>query len=93
MAASAASMSTFSSTGAAICAALRNKTSRNDIRRLSNVSITDIVTHDGEVIGAVGFDIPTAARWYQSLAAVLSLGGMTKMFRRTTSPNNLAARA
>ena len=82
----------FLSTGAAICAALRNKVSRSpDIRRLSNVSITDIVTHDGEVTGAVGFDVATAQPVaIKAPAVALCLGGMTKMFRRTTSPNNLA---
>src|SRR6516164_7312573 len=35
----------FLSTGAAICAALRNKVSRNsNIRRLSNVTLTDVIT-------------------------------------------------
>ncbi|TMJ21557.1 MAG: FAD-binding protein, partial [Alphaproteobacteria bacterium] len=82
----------FLSTGAAICAALRNKVSRNsDIRRLSNVTLTDVVTRDSEVIGAVGFDVasslPVAIK---APAVILCLGGMTKMFRRTTSPNNLA---
>src|ERR1700677_2864223 len=44
----------FLSTGAAICAALRNKISRDkSIRRLSNVSVTDIVVRDGTAIGAV----------------------------------------
>jgi succinate dehydrogenase/fumarate reductase flavoprotein subunit len=82
----------FLSTGAAICAALRNKVSRNpDIRRLSNVSLTDVVTRDGEAIGAVGFDVGTAAPVaIKASAVVLALGGMTKMFKRTTSPNNLA---
>src|SRR5436309_1987506 len=82
----------FLSTGAAICAALRNKISRNsDIRRLSNVSLTDVVTRDGEVIGAVGFDVATSLPVaIKAPAVVLCLGGMTKMFRRTTSPNNLA---
>jgi succinate dehydrogenase/fumarate reductase flavoprotein subunit len=82
----------FLSTGAAICAALRNRVSRNpDIRRLSNVSLTDVVTRDGEVTGAVGFDVATAqAVAIKAPAVVLCLGGMTKMFRRTTSPNNLA---
>src|SRR6516162_5887913 len=82
----------FLSTGAAICAALRNKVSRNPaIRRLSNVSLTDVVTRDGEVIGAVGFDVATAQPVaIKAPAVVLCLGGMTKMFRRTTSPNNLA---
>lgn len=82
----------FLSTGAAICAALRNKVSRNpDIRRLSNVSLTDVVTRDGEAIGAVGFDVGSAAPVViKASAVVLALGGMTKMFKRTTSPNNLA---
>src|SRR6516162_10431283 len=82
----------FLSTGAAICAALRNKVSRNSgIRRLSNVSITDVVIRDGEVIGAVGFDVATSVPTaIKASAVVLSLGGMTKMFQRTTSPNNLA---
>src|ERR1700736_2305158 len=82
----------FLSTGAAICAALRNKVSRNsDIRRLSNVSLTDVVARDGEAIGAVGFDVGSAAPVIiKASAVVLALGGMTKMYKRTTSPNNLA---
>jgi succinate dehydrogenase / fumarate reductase flavoprotein subunit/fumarate reductase (CoM/CoB) subunit A len=82
----------FLKTGAAISAALRNQVSRNDaIRRLSNVTLTDLITHDGEVIGATGFDIATATPLtIQSAAVILCLGGMTKMFRRTTAPNNIA---
>ncbi|MEA2946001.1 MAG: fumarate reductase (CoM/CoB) subunit [Alphaproteobacteria bacterium] len=82
----------FLSTGAAICAALRNKTSRDaSIRRLSNVSVTDIVVRDGEVAGAVGVDVPTSAPVKIKCAAViLCTGGMTKMYQRTTASNNLA---
>jgi succinate dehydrogenase/fumarate reductase flavoprotein subunit len=82
----------FLSTGAAICAALRNKTSRDAaIRRLSNVTITDIVVRDGEVAGAVGIDVPTSAPVKIKCGAViLCTGGMTKMFQRTTASNNLA---
>ena len=82
----------FLRTGAAIAAALRNQISRNDaIRKLSNVSITDLVTHDGEILGAVGFEVSTATPvTIQSSAVILCLGGMTKMFRRTTAPNNIA---
>jgi succinate dehydrogenase / fumarate reductase flavoprotein subunit/fumarate reductase (CoM/CoB) subunit A len=82
----------FLSTGAAICAALRNKVSRNSgIRRLSNITLTDVVTRNGEAVGAVGFDVATSLPvLIKSSAVVLALGGMTKMFRRTTSPNNLA---
>ncbi|AMN41110.1 FAD-dependent oxidoreductase [Rhodoplanes sp. Z2-YC6860] len=82
----------FLSTGAAICAALRNKTSRDaGIRRLSNVTITDIVVRDGEVAGAVGIDVPTSAPVkIKCSAVILCTGGMTKMFQRTTASNNLA---
>jgi succinate dehydrogenase/fumarate reductase flavoprotein subunit len=82
----------FLSTGAAICAALRNRISRDaGIRRLSNVTVTDIVVRDGEVAGAVGLDIVTSAPVKLKCAAVvLCTGGMTKMFARTTASNNLA---
>jgi succinate dehydrogenase/fumarate reductase flavoprotein subunit len=82
----------FLKTGAAIAAALRNQTSRNAaIRRLSNVSLTDLVTREGAVIGATGIDIATAAAVViRAPAVILCLGGMTKMFRRTTAPNNIA---
>ena len=82
----------FLSTGAAISAALRNKTSRDaNIRRLSNVTVTDIVVCDGEVAGAVGIDVPTSAPVkIKCSAVVLCTGGMTKMFQRTTASNNLA---
>jgi succinate dehydrogenase/fumarate reductase flavoprotein subunit len=82
----------FLKTGAAIAAALRNQTSRNAaIRRLSNVSLTDLVTREGAVIGATGIDIATAAPVViRAPAVILCLGGMTKMFRRTTAPNNIA---
>ncbi len=82
----------FLQTGVAISAALRNQTSRNDsIRKLSNVSLTDLVAQDGEVIGAVGIEIATATPVViKAPAVVLCLGGMTKMFKRTTAPNNIA---
>jgi succinate dehydrogenase / fumarate reductase flavoprotein subunit/fumarate reductase (CoM/CoB) subunit A len=82
----------FLSTGTAISAALRNKTSRDAaIRRLSNVTVTDIVVRGGEVAGAVGFDVPTSAPVaIKCNAVILCTGGMTKMFQRTTASNNLA---
>jgi len=82
----------FLKTGVAISAALRNQTGRNAaIRRLSNVSLTDLVTDDGQVVGATGIDIATSAPVViRAAAVILCLGGMTKMFRRTTAPNNSA---
>ena len=82
----------FLQTGAAISAALRKQINRADsIRKLSNVSLTDLVAQDGEVIGAVGVDITTATPVViKASAVILCLGGMTKMFKRTTAPNNIA---
>lgn len=82
----------FLKTGAAISAALRNRTSHDDnIRKLSNLTIVDLVIADGEVVGAVGLDVANGrAVLVKARATILALGGMTKMFRRTTAPNNLA---
>ena len=82
----------FLCTGAAISAALRNRISRTDpIRRLSNVSLTEIVVDDGRVRGVVGLDIPTGARvTIAAGAVVLATGGLTRLFQRTTASNNVA---
>jgi succinate dehydrogenase/fumarate reductase flavoprotein subunit len=77
-------------TGVAICAALRIQTSSDPaIRVINNICVTDVVTRDGEVAGAVALDIadsaPVAIR---ANAVILCSGGMMKMFRRTTAPNN-----
>jgi succinate dehydrogenase / fumarate reductase flavoprotein subunit/fumarate reductase (CoM/CoB) subunit A len=46
---------------------------------------------DGEVIGAVGIDVPTSAPVkIKCNAVILCTGGMTKMYQRTTASNNLA---
>jgi succinate dehydrogenase/fumarate reductase flavoprotein subunit len=77
-------------TGAAICEALRLQVSHDSgIRVLNNVCVTDIVTREGELIGAVGFDIATSGLLtVQANAVILCSGGMMKMFQRTTAPNN-----
>ncbi|MCS0497301.1 FAD-binding protein [Ancylobacter sp. MQZ15Z-1] len=82
----------FLSTGTAISAALRRETGRNAaVRRLSNVTVTDLVVSDGEVTGAVGFDIAGGASvTIRAGATVLCLGGMAKLYRRTTAPANSA---
>ena len=80
----------FLSTGVAICAALRTQTSLNStIRVLNSVCLTDVVTRDGEVAGAIGFDVATSETvTIRANAVILCSGGMMKMFRRTTAPNN-----
>jgi succinate dehydrogenase/fumarate reductase flavoprotein subunit len=82
----------FLSTGAAICAALRLEIANDAaVRTLSQVTLTDVVVRDGEVIGAVGFDIATSTPVIiKTPVVILCSGGMMKMFRRTTAPNNNA---
>jgi succinate dehydrogenase/fumarate reductase flavoprotein subunit len=80
----------FLCTGVAICAAMRTQTSRDSaIRVLNNVCLTDVVTRDGEIVGAVGFDVATSELvTIQANAVILCSGGMMKTFQRTTAPNN-----
>jgi succinate dehydrogenase / fumarate reductase flavoprotein subunit/fumarate reductase (CoM/CoB) subunit A len=80
----------FLCTGVAICAALRVQTSRDSaIRVFNSVCLTDVVTRDGEVVGAVGFDVTTSEPvTIRANAVILCSGGMMKMFQRTTAPNN-----
>jgi succinate dehydrogenase/fumarate reductase flavoprotein subunit len=82
----------FLSTGAAICEALRLEIANDRaVRTLSQVTLTDVVIRDGEVIGAVGFDIATSTPVIiKAPVVILCSGGMMKMFRRTTAPNNNA---
>ncbi len=80
----------FLCTGVAICAALRLQIARDaSIKILNSVCVTDIATRDGAVVGAVGFDIgnsePMTIRCH---AVIICSGGMMKLFRRTTAPNN-----
>lgn len=80
----------FLSTGSAICAALRNQTTRHAaIRIVNNLCLTDLVLRDGEMVGAVGFDVATSDLvTIEAKAVILCSGGMMKLFRRTTAPNN-----
>ncbi len=82
----------FLCTGAAICAALRLRTLQDSaIQVLNHFCLTDLVICDGEVVGAVGFDVATSEPVaIRTNAVVLCSGGMMKMFRRTTAPNNNA---
>ena len=58
----------FLNTGPAVAATLRKQIGRIDrIRRVSNLTVTDIVTADGEAVGAVALD--TAAGEPVTIAA------------------------
>jgi succinate dehydrogenase/fumarate reductase flavoprotein subunit len=81
----------FLDTGPAVAATLRRRIAHNGaIRRASNLLITDLVTADGEVAGAVGLDL--AAGTPVAIAAkavVITTGGLTRIFRRNSASANL----
>src|SRR6266851_5833446 len=81
----------FLNTGPAVAATLRRQIGHvAAIRRLSNLNVTDIVTANGEAIGAVALDSATgevvtiAAR-----AVIIAAGGLTRIFRRNSASANM----
>jgi succinate dehydrogenase / fumarate reductase, flavoprotein subunit len=81
----------FLNTGPAVAATLRRQIGRIDrLRRVSNLTVTDIVTADGEAVGAVALDLAAgepvtiAAR-----AVVIAAGGLSRLFRRNSASVNM----
>ncbi|HVH79827.1 MAG TPA: FAD-binding protein [Stellaceae bacterium] len=81
----------FLNTGPAVAATLRRQLSRiAAIRRISNLTITDPVTSDGAVVGAVALDaasgepVTIAAR-----ATIIATGGLTRIYRRNSASANM----
>ena len=81
----------FLNTGPAVAATLRRQISRVDaIRRLSNLTVTDLVTVDGAVVGAVALD---AARGepvtIAASATIVATGGLTRIYERNSASANM----
>ncbi len=82
----------FLNTGPAVAATLRKQINKQtSIRRLSNVSITDLVTADGQIAGAVGLALgdgrPVAIK---APACIVATGGLTKLYGRNSASSNMA---
>ena len=81
----------FLNTGPAVAATLRRQVTRIEaVRRASNLNVTDIVTADGEAIGAVAID--TASGEAVTIAAgavIIAAGGLTRIFRRNSASANM----
>jgi succinate dehydrogenase/fumarate reductase flavoprotein subunit len=81
----------FLNTGPAVAATLRRQVARVEaIRRVSNLTVTDIVTADGAAIGAVALD--SAAGESVTIAAkvvIIAAGGLTRIFRRNSASANM----
>ncbi len=81
----------FLNTGPAVAATLRRQIGHvAAIRRLSNLNVTDIVTTDGEAIGAVALDSATGeAVTIAAKAVIVAAGGLTRIFRRNSASANM----
>ena len=81
----------FLNTGPAVAATLRKQIGRVEaIRRVSNLTVTDLVTLDGEIGGAVALDVTSgepvtvAAR-----AVIVATGGLTRIYARNSASANM----
>ncbi|XVQ09678.1 L-aspartate oxidase [Spirillospora sp. CA-255316] len=73
-------------TGLEIQRALVNRAARLDIPILDTVHITRLLTRDGTVFGAYGFDLGDGTRYVlHADAVILATGGHTRIWRHTSS--------
>jgi len=81
----------FLSTGPAVSRTLRGQAQRQaSIRRIGEIVVTDLVTHDGAVVGAVGFSLAEGRP--VSIAAktvIIATGGLTRLYRRNSASANM----
>lgn len=82
----------FLNTGPAVSGTLRNRVSRDSsITRVSNVTVTDLVTADDRCYGAIGYDVASGKLVsIQAGATVIATGGLTKLFARSSASNNMS---
>jgi succinate dehydrogenase/fumarate reductase flavoprotein subunit len=82
----------FINTGPAVSKTLRTVMARNkDIRKAGDICITDLVAAaDGEIAGAVGWHVGSAAPVViAAKATVLATGGLTRLYRRNSASLNM----
>ncbi len=81
----------FLNTGPAVAATLRRRVNRVDaVRRVGNLTVTDLVVSQGAVAGAVALD--TASGEPVTIAAgatIIATGGLTRIYRRNSASANM----
>ena len=85
----------FLNTGPAVAATLRRKVSEfAGIRRISNLTIVDILVKEGRAIGAIGLNLVNG-EWvtFQAPAIILAAGGLTKLYQRNSASANMGGEA
>jgi len=81
----------FLNTGPAVAATLRRQVSRIDaIRRVSNLTVTDLVINNGAVVGAVALDNASGEPvTIAATATIIATGGLTRIYRRNSASANM----
>ena len=81
----------FLNTGPAVAQCLRRQSARTPgITKASGLVVTDLVTNDGVIAGAVGFSLEDgAAIAIAARAVVLATGGLTRLYRRNSASANM----
>ncbi len=85
----------FLNTGPGVAGTLRRQVSTlSPVRRLSNVTVTDIVVSGGRARGAVGVDVVSGGVvTFAASAVILAAGGLTKLYRRNSASTNMGGEA
>lgn len=81
----------FLNTGPAVAATLRRQIGRVDaIRRVSNLTVTDLVTADNEIAGAVALNVTAGEPVTIAAGAVIvATGGLTRIYARNSASANM----
>src|ERR1700722_17055464 len=82
----------FLATGSAVSKTLRGVAQRTPGgTRLGDALVTDLITHDGAVTGAVALHVETGQPMIVSAnATILATGGLTSLYRRNSASANMA---
>ena len=85
----------FLNTGPAVSATLRRKVSENhEIKRISNVTVIEILVKDGRARGATGVDLVHGDLvTFQAKAVILAAGGLSKLYARNSASANMGGEA
>jgi succinate dehydrogenase/fumarate reductase flavoprotein subunit len=85
----------FLNTGPALAQTLRTQVSRvRGIRRISSLSIRDLVVDESRVIGAVGVSLDDGTIvTIAAKATIIAAGGLTKLFARNSASANMGGDA